>query len=96
MDFWVVRKCGGPKNLILSDEQVDALTEGLTMLRDAMCSGETSVGVRGCERGVFWLNVTRSLPTARLYAESQYISVTLTGIDYLSLMFSVVKNQLRD
>ena len=45
--FGVVRRCGGPKTLILSGEQVDAMAIGLQMLRDAMCSGETSGGVAG-------------------------------------------------
>ena len=40
VEFGVVRRYAGPKTLILIDEQVDALSEGLTMLRDAMCSGE--------------------------------------------------------
>jgi hypothetical protein len=35
---------GGPKTLILSDEQVDELAEALPMLQDAMCSGETCWG----------------------------------------------------
>jgi len=47
VEFGVVRKGGGPKTLILSDEQVDAMAKALPMLRDAMCSGETSVGVAG-------------------------------------------------
>ena len=48
------------------------------MLRDAM-----SVGVRGCESGAFRLDVTRSRRTARLYFDSQHISLTLQ--DRLSL-----------
>jgi hypothetical protein len=47
VEFGVVRRGGGPKNLILSDEQVDAMAEALPNLRYAMCSGETSVGVAG-------------------------------------------------
>jgi len=66
------------------------------MLRDAMCSGETSVGDRRCEIGAFRLDLTRSRRTARLYVDSQFISLTLQDIEYLSRMFSVVQQQLRD
>ena len=44
VDFGVVRRGGGRKTLILSDEQVDAQAEALPTLWDDMCSGETSVG----------------------------------------------------
>jgi len=47
VEFGVVRRDGGPKTLILSDEQVDTMVERLPMLRDAMCSGSTSVVVAG-------------------------------------------------
>jgi len=46
--------------------------------------------------GAFRLDVTRSRRTARLYVDSQYISLTLQDTDYLSRMFSVVQQQLRD
>ena len=45
VEFVVVLRDGGSKTLIFSDEQVDAMAEGLPMLRVAMCSGGTSVGV---------------------------------------------------
>jgi len=48
VEYGVIRRGGGPKTPILSDEQVDAMAEGLPMLWDAMCSGETSVGGLGC------------------------------------------------
>jgi len=95
LEFGAVRRGGGPKTLILSDEEMDALA-GLPMLRDAMCSGETSVGSRGYESGAFRLDVTRIRRTARVYVNSQYISLNLQDIDYLSRMFSVVQQQLRD
>jgi hypothetical protein len=66
-EFGVVRRGGGPKTLILSDEQVDAMAKALHMLRDAMCSGEISVGGRMCEIGAFRPDVTRSRHTARIY-----------------------------
>jgi len=47
VEFGVFRRGGEPKTLILSDEQVDAMADGLPMLRNAMCSGETSVGAAG-------------------------------------------------
>jgi hypothetical protein len=74
---------GGPKILSLSDEQVDAMVEGLPMLRDAMCSGETSLGDRESETGAFRLDVTRRRRTAYLYVDSQLISISLQ--DRLSL-----------
>ena len=39
VEFGVVRRGCGNKTLILSDDQVDAMSEALPMLRDAMCSG---------------------------------------------------------
>ena len=60
VEFGLVRRGCGLKNLILSDEQLDAMAERLSMLRDAMCSGETSVGGRGSESGAFRLDVTRN------------------------------------
>jgi hypothetical protein len=47
--FGFVRRGCGPKNIILSDEQVDELAEVLPTLRDDMCSCETSVGVTGAK-----------------------------------------------
>ena len=96
VEFGVVRRGGGPKTIILSDEQVDAMAEALPMLWGAMCSGETSVGVRRCESGAFRLDVSRSQRTAPLYVETQFISLTSQDIDYLSRMFSVVQQQVRD
>jgi len=40
VEFGVLRRCGGPKTLILCDEQVDALVETLPTLREEMCCGE--------------------------------------------------------
>jgi hypothetical protein len=67
-EFGVVRRGEGPKTLIISYEQVDAMAEVLPILGDAMCSGETYIGGRGCESGAFRPDVTRSRPTARLYS----------------------------
>ena len=47
-EIGIGRTDGGPKTIILSDEQVDDMAEGLPMLRGAMCCGEKSVGGRGC------------------------------------------------
>jgi hypothetical protein len=96
VEFGVVQRGCGPKTLILSDEQVDAMEEALPMLWDALCSVETSVGGRRCESGAFRPDLTRSRRTARLYVESQFISLTLQDIDYISHMFIVVQQQLRD
>ena len=93
VEFGVVRKGGGPKTLILSDEQVDALAEALPTLRD-MCNGETSVGGRRCDSGAFRPNLSRSRSSARLYVDSQFISLSLRDFEYLSRMFSIVQ-QLR-
>jgi hypothetical protein len=40
--------------------------------------------------------VTRSRRTARLYVDSQFISLTLQDIEYLSRIFNIVQQQLRD
>ena len=58
--FGVVLRGCGPKTLILSNEQVDALADALPKLRDILCSGETSVGYRSCESGAFRLDLIRS------------------------------------
>jgi len=94
VEFWFVRRGGGPKTLILSDEQVDALAETLPTVREDMCSGK--VEGRRCESDAFWLDVTRSWRTARLYVDSQFISLNSQDIEYLSRMFSIVQQQLRD
>ena len=65
------------------------------MLREAMWSGKTSAGGRGCESAAFRLDVT-PVAIRLVYTSTQYISLTLHDIDYLSLMFSVVQQQLRD
>ena len=39
-EIGVLRMGGGPKSLILSDEQVHALAETLPTIREGMCSGE--------------------------------------------------------
>jgi hypothetical protein len=59
---------------------VDALAEAVPTLRD-MCSGETSAGGRRCEIGAFRLDLLRSRRTARLYVDSQFISLTLEDIE---------------
>jgi hypothetical protein len=94
VEFGVLRRARGPKTLILGDEQVDALAETLPTLRGDVCSG----GARGCrcESGAFRLDVTRSGRTARLYVDSQFIYLTLQDIEYLSRMFNIVQQQLRD
>ena len=40
VEFGVLRRAGGPKTLILGDEQVDALAATLPTLRGDLCSGE--------------------------------------------------------
>ena len=95
MEFGVVRRGGGPKTLILSEEQVDALAEALPTLRDEICCGGTLVEVAGAE----WClpaDLTRSRPTARLYVDSHFISLTLQDIEYLSRMYGIVQQELRD
>jgi len=51
-------------------------------------------GGRRCEIGPFRLDGTRSRRTARLYVNSQFVSLTLQDIEYLSRMLNIV--QLRD
>jgi len=71
VEFGGFRRGGEPNTLLLSDEQMDALAEVLQMLRDAICNGETSVGVAGARAVNFG-----SRRTARLFVDSQYISLT--------------------
>ena len=62
MEFGVGRRGGGPKTLILIDEQVEALADGLSMLRGAMYIGEISVIGRMCESDAFRLDVRSQSP----------------------------------
>jgi len=94
VELGVLWRAGGLKTLILGDEQVDALAETLPTLRGDMCIG-VARGC-GCEIGAFRLNVTRSRRTARLYVDSQFISLILLDIEYLSRMFNIVQQQLGD
>jgi len=71
VEFVVHRWVGGPKTLILCDEQVDALVQTLPTLRESMCSGEA--GGRRCESGAFQLDVTRFRRTACLCVDSQFL-----------------------
>ena len=87
VEFVVFRRAGGTKTIILCDEQEDALAEVLPNLRDVMCSGEKSVACRSCNSGAFRVDLTRIRRTAPLYVDSQYISLTLQDIDYLSRMY---------
>jgi len=86
---------GGPKTFILSDENVDALAECQPMLHDAMCGGKPAGG-SWCKSCAFRLKETRSRRMARIYSDSQYISLTLPDNEYLSRKFNVVQEQLRD
>ena len=43
VEFGVVWRGDGPKDIILSDKEVNAMAEGLPKLCDAMCSGYLSV-----------------------------------------------------
>jgi len=78
-EFGVLRRAGGSKTLILGDELLDALAETQPTLRGYMCSG----GAGGCrfESGTFRPNVTRSGRTARLFVDSQLVSLTLQDIE---------------
>jgi len=73
---------------------VDALAENMPTLRDDMCSGEA--GGHRCESGSARLDLKNSRRTARLYVDSQFISLTLQDVEYLTRMFSIVLQQLRD
>jgi len=55
-----------------------------------MCIGETLLRVAGSESGDFLLDMTSSRRTVLLYVDSQFISLTLQDIEYLSRMFSIV------
>jgi hypothetical protein len=96
VEFGVVRRDGVPKTIIPSDKHVDAMADGLPKLRDAMCSSRELVCDTECKSGGFRLNVTRSRRIARLYVDTQYISLNLPVINNLSRMFNVVQQQLRD
>jgi len=96
VEFGVVRIGSWPKTIILSDEQDYTMAVVLPKLRDAMCSGVETVCGTECKSGGFRLTITRCRRMAKLYLVSQYISLTVPDIDYLSRMFHVMQQQLRD
>ena len=49
-----------------------------------------------CKSCAFRLIVTISRRMSRLYSDTHYTSLNLQDIDYLSRMFNVVQEQLRD
>jgi len=55
-----------------------------------MCGNEQY----GCKEGNFRLNTTSSYRVARFYRDKQYIGLRLGDLQYLSIMFHVVQNQL--
>jgi len=48
----------------------------------------------GCKEGNFRLYTTGSYRIARLCLDKQYISLRLVDLQYLSMMFHVIQNQL--
>lgn len=91
--FGALRTGGESKSLILSDEHVYTMAEFLPKIRDAMCNGDP---VGECKNGAFRLKVTRSRRMARLYLDTQYITLALPDLDYLARMFQVLQQQLRE
>ena len=56
-----------------------------------MCGNEQY----GCKEGDFRLNTTGSYRIARLYLDKQFIGLRLGDLQYLSIMFHVLQNQLK-
>jgi len=94
-NFRSFEEVAGPKVIIVNDKHVYAMVLGLNKLRDAMRNGER-VGGSKFKSDALRPNVTRSCRIARLYFDSQQITLTLSDLDYLARIFNVVQQQLRD
>jgi hypothetical protein len=90
VEFGTIRRGGGSKTIILANESVDWLAERLPEGSDMCETGSVSGGA-----GNFRLTGNRR-GAARLYLDTQYISLTSQDLRYLARMFHIVQKQLRD
>ena len=94
MEFGDLRR-DGSKSLILNDEQVAALPDCLPAIRDSMFVGGDRVIIK-CESGIFRLHTPKRHGSARLFAGTEYITLTRPDMDYLVRVFHILQQQLRD
>jgi hypothetical protein len=80
------------KSIILASEHVDMLAERVSVGSD-MCESSSFSNGGG---GNFRLTRNRGSGAARLYLDTQYISLTSEDLRYLARMFHIVQNHLRD
>jgi hypothetical protein len=90
VEFGTIRRGGGgSKSIILANEHVnwlaERLPEGSDMCETGSVSGGGNSRLTRNRRGV-----------ARLYFDTQYISLTSQDLRYLARMFHIVQKQLRD
>jgi hypothetical protein len=92
VEFGTIRRGSGSgsKSIILASEHVDKLAERLLEGSDTCESSSVSGG------GNFRLTRNRGSGAARLYLDTQYISLTSEDLHYLARMFHIVQKQLRD
>ena len=91
MEFGSIKN-NGSTIIILDDRQVDKMAECLPKICESMCRNEQYK----CNEGDFRLNTTKSYRIARLYLGKQYIGLRLGDLQYLSRMFHVLQNQLKE
>jgi len=80
VEFGTIRR-GGSKSLILSDEQVAALSDCLPTILDSMCVGGDRV--IKWESGNFRLHTPKRHGSAKLFVGTEYISLTQPDMGYL-------------
>jgi len=68
------------------------MAECLPRMCESKCNNEQA----GCKNCNFRQNTTVSYRVARLYLDTQYISLTLAYLQYFSRIFHVIHKQLRE
>ena len=91
VEFGAIRR-GGSKSFILKDEHIDTLAVCLPKMLVSVCNGEGRGA--GCVSGAFRLSPPKKFGSARLYFDTQYISLTILDLQYLARMFYIVQQQL--
>jgi len=93
VEFGSIRRCGS-KSIVLKEEQIDTLPDCLPKLLVSVCNGGGNGA--GCVSGAFRLSPPKNFGSARLYFDTQYISLTIQGLQYLAQISHIVQQQLRD
>jgi len=91
VEFGAIRR-GGFKSLILTDEEVTALADGLPAILESMCVGGDRVIIK-CESGNFRLQTPKR---HGLFVGTEYKNLSQPDMDYLVRVFHILQKKLRD